>query len=43
VSQWAKRHDKSGMVNYVAPEISLLEQELERVAEWFKRVKAYRN
>ncbi|MDA2931239.1 hypothetical protein MYX84_15055 [Acidobacteria bacterium AH-259-O06] len=43
VSQWAKRHDKSGMVNYVAPEIGLLKQELERVDEWFKRVKAYKN
>ena len=43
VSQWAKRHDKSRMVNYVAPEISTLEQELERVDSWFKRVKAYKN
>jgi energy-coupling factor transporter ATP-binding protein EcfA2 len=43
VSQWAKRHDKSGMVNYVAPEVSTLEDELVRVDQWFKRVKAYKN
>ncbi len=28
ISQWAKRHDKSGKVNYVAPEVSKLESEL---------------
>lgn len=43
VSQWAKRHDKSGMVNYVAPEISILEEELKRVEEWFKRVRRYKD
>jgi energy-coupling factor transporter ATP-binding protein EcfA2 len=43
VSQWAKRHDKSGMVNYVAPQIKSLEEELELVEEWFKRVKGYKN
>ena len=43
VSQCAKRHDKSGMVNYVAPEIKTLEEELKLVDEWFKRVKAYKN
>ncbi len=43
VSLWAKRHDKSGLVNYVAPELEELEQELKRVDEWFKRVKAYKN
>ncbi|MDE0211702.1 MAG: AAA family ATPase, partial [Boseongicola sp.] len=43
VSQWAKRHDKSAMVNYVAPDASELEGELERVNVWFKRVKGYRN
>ena len=42
VSQWAKRHDKSPMVNYVAPDIAKLEQELGLVDTWFKRVKAYR-
>lgn len=43
VSQWAKRHDKSGIVNYVAPEVNTLEGELSRVEQWFKRVKAYKN
>ena len=42
VSQWTKRHDKSSMVNYVAPELALLQQELELVADWFKRVKGYK-
>ena len=43
VSQWARRHDKSNMVNYVAPEISTLEDELKLIDRWFKRVKAYKN
>ena len=43
VSQWAKRHDKSAMVNYVAPSISALEEELKLVDEWFRRVKGYKN
>lgn len=43
VSQWAKRHDKSVLVNYVAPEVGDLEAELERVDSWFKRVKGYKN
>jgi energy-coupling factor transporter ATP-binding protein EcfA2 len=43
VSLWAKRHDKSSLVNYVAPELEELEQELKRVDEWFRRVKAYKN
>ena len=43
VSQWAKRHDKSAMVNYVAPDVVELESELDRVNVWFKRVKGYKN
>ena len=43
VSQWAKRHDKSAMVNYVAPEVDALEAELDSVTAWFKRVKGYKN
>lgn len=43
VSQWAKRHDKSVMVNYVAPEIEALAAELKLVEAWFKRVKGYKN
>ena len=30
-------------VNYVAPEIEVLEEELNRVDSWFKRVKGYKN
>lgn len=43
VSQWAKRHDKSALVNYVAPEISDLEKELTMVEAWLKRVKGYKS
>lgn len=43
VSQWAKRHDKSAMVNYVAPDVTDLEQEVVQVDTWFKRVKGYKN
>ena len=43
VSQWAKRHDKSPHVNYVAPDVATLEEELARVKAWFARVKAYGN
>lgn len=42
VSLWAKRHDKSGMANYVAPEPEALEEELNSVNEWFKRIKRYK-
>lgn len=41
-SQWAKRHDKSPAVNYVAPDIDRLEEELRLVDGWFKRVKGYK-
>ena len=42
VSQWAKRHDKSALVNYVAPNVADLETELGNVSAWFKRVKGYK-
>jgi energy-coupling factor transporter ATP-binding protein EcfA2 len=42
VSQWAKRHDKSTAVNYVAPDVDMLDQELRLVETWFKRVKGYK-
>jgi len=42
VSQWAKRHHKSGLVNYVAPELDQLELELGVVDTWFKRVRGYK-
>jgi energy-coupling factor transporter ATP-binding protein EcfA2 len=41
-SQWAKRHDKSTLVNYVAPDVAELEAELSLVDDWFKRVKGYK-
>jgi len=43
VSQWAKRHDKSVLMNYVAPDLTELEKELDRVESWFKRVKRYKS
>lgn len=43
VSGWARRHDKSLATNYVAPQPSDLQQELEFVRTWFERVKKYRN
>lgn len=42
VSKWAKRYDKSAMVNYVPPDVDELERELEGVTTWFKRVKGYK-
>ncbi|HEX5462165.1 MAG TPA: hypothetical protein VFX20_19525 [Steroidobacteraceae bacterium] len=42
VSQWARRHDKSAAVNYVAPDIDRLDEELHLVDGWFRRVKGYR-
>ena len=42
VSQWAKRHDKSALVNYVTPEIADLKTEFGNVKTWFKRVKGYK-
>lgn len=42
VSQWAKRHDKSSIVNYVPPEVSVLEGELGQVEQWFKRIRKYK-
>lgn len=41
-SQWAKRHDKSLAVNYVAPDIDKIEEELRLVDGWFRRVKGYK-
>lgn len=41
-SKWASRHDKSPEINYVAPEPAVLEEELKRVREWWKRIKTYR-
>lgn len=43
VSQWTKRHDKSVAVNFVVPDVSALEKELNLVEIWFKRVKKYKS
>ncbi len=43
VSRWAKRHDKSAHLNYVAPELGDLEEELDLVDQWFKRVRRYKS
>jgi hypothetical protein len=43
VSQWARRHDKSVLMNYVPPELSELDNELDGVESWFKRVKRYKS
>ena len=43
ISQWVKRHDKSLTINYVAPDVNVLESELQLVDSWFKRVKRYKN
>ena len=42
VSRWAKRHDKSARLNYVAPELDELEEELGLVDQWFNRVRSYK-
>ena len=42
LAKWAKRHDKSAMVNYVPPDVNDLERELKRVTSWFKRVRGYK-
>jgi energy-coupling factor transporter ATP-binding protein EcfA2 len=42
LSQWATRHDKAAATNYIPPEPSELEAQLELVDKWFKRVKAYK-
>jgi energy-coupling factor transporter ATP-binding protein EcfA2 len=41
-SQWARRHDKSVSVNYVAPDVHKLDEELRLVENWFKRVRGYK-
>ena len=42
VSRWTKRHDKSAHLNFVAPELNDLEEELDLVDQWFKRVRGYK-
>ena len=42
VSQWARRHDKSVAINYVAPDVDMLDKELQLVDSWFRRIKGYK-
>ncbi|WP_309343281.1 AAA family ATPase [Actinomyces oris] len=41
ISTWVRRHDKSEEVSYVAPEPEDMERELNRLAEWYARIKRY--
>ena len=41
-SRWARRHDKSALVNYVPPTLTELEEELVLVDRWFRRVRGYK-
>lgn len=43
VSRWARRHDKSPELNYVAPTTDEMQKELALVRAWFARVKKYRS
>jgi energy-coupling factor transporter ATP-binding protein EcfA2 len=40
-SQWAKRHDKDGQLNYTAPSVGELEAELTLVRTWLAKVRKY--
>jgi len=42
-SEWARRHDKAPDANFMPPEPTDMEVELERFRAWFKRIKGYRN
>jgi energy-coupling factor transporter ATP-binding protein EcfA2 len=40
-SRWARRHDKSVDLNYVAPDLDDLRNELDVVRQWWDRVRRY--
>ncbi|MGI9092185.1 MAG: AAA family ATPase [Mycobacteriales bacterium] len=40
-SEWALRHDQAPETNFIAPEPDDLEEELDRLDNWLKRVKKY--
>lgn len=40
-STWSRRHDKAPQTNYVAPEPPQLQEELDRIIGWQKRLKGY--
>ena len=41
ISGWASRHDPHPELNYSPPEVGELENEIEVIEDWFKRVKRY--
>jgi hypothetical protein len=40
-SKWARRHDKSPEMNYVAPTVDEMKAELSMARSWFERVRRY--
>ena len=42
VSHWARLHDKSGVLNDVAPDLDQLEKQCALVDAWFRRVRGYK-
>ena len=42
-SKWARRHDKSEEVNYVAPDVAEMQAELDRIKSWRDQVSKYEN
>lgn len=42
VSEWDKQHDKSEDTNFVAPTVTELEEELEKVRTWHNGLRAIR-
>lgn len=42
-SRWARRHDKSPALNYVAPTTAEMEKELAGVRSWYDRIRKYAN
>lgn len=43
ISGWAERHDNAPDQNYVAPTTAELDAELERLKQWYERVRKYKN
>lgn len=42
-TRWARRHDKSAYLNYVPPPVNELQDELDLINQWFKRVRKYKS
>lgn len=41
VSRWARCHDKSPEINFIAPDIDEMAAELKLVRDWYERIKRY--